>query len=98
MFRFSVFGWLKSCRQQSRVTRPHRRCGTPALPPRRTVLRVEALEDRAVPSTLTVTNLSDSGVSGDGSLRGEIAAAKAGDTITFQQGLSGTITLTGGQL
>jgi hypothetical protein len=98
MFRFSVLGWLKSGQQQARASRRHRRRGNPTLPTRRTVLRVEALEDRALPSTLTVTNLSDSGVSGDGSLRGEIAAAAAGDTIAFQQGLSGTITLGGSQL
>jgi hypothetical protein len=62
------------------------------------VPRLEALEERAVPSTLTVTNLSDTGIAGDGSLRGEIAAAQAGDTITFRPGLTGTITLTGGGL
>ena len=96
MSRFSVFGWLKSCPQQSRPSQRQRR-SKPALPRQRTVLRLEALEDRAVP-TLTVTNLSDTGVAGDGSLRGEIAAANAADTITFQTGLSGTITLTGGEL
>src|SRR6516225_1655554 len=57
--------------------------------------RVEALEDRTVPSTLTVTNLLDSGA---GSLRGQIAAAAAGDTIVFATGLSGTITLSSGEL
>jgi len=40
-----------------------------------------------------VTNLSDTGVSGDGSLRGEILAASSGDTIGFAHGLHGTITL-----
>jgi hypothetical protein len=46
--------------------------------------------------TFTVTNLSDSGVSGDGSLRGELASANADpapDTIDFAAGLSGTITI-----
>jgi CSLREA domain-containing protein len=41
-------------------------------------------------ATLTVTNLNDSG---SGSLRAQIAAANGGDTIIFQTGLSGTITL-----
>jgi hypothetical protein len=60
---------------------------------RRAVLRLETLEDRTLPSTLAVLNLSDTGVAGDGSLRGEITAAQAGDTIVFKSGLSGTITL-----
>src|SRR5262245_48603249 len=55
--------------------------------------RLEVLEDRSVPSTLTVTNLSDTGVPGDGSLRGQITAASPGDTIQFAPGLSGTIAL-----
>ena len=45
----------------------------------------------AFAATLTVTNLNDSGA---GSLRGQIAAANPGDTIAFQPGLTGTITLT----
>ena len=45
--------------------------------------RLEALEGRDVPSTLTVTNPYDTGSPGDGSLRGEIAAAHSGDTIVF---------------
>jgi hypothetical protein len=60
---------------------------------------LEALEDRWVPSTLTVTNNLDTGAAGDGSLRGEIAAAQSGDTINFAPGLAGqTIRLTGGEL
>ena len=51
--------------------------------------RLEALDDRLVPSTLTVTNNLDTGVAGDGSLRGEIAAAHSGDTIVFDPSLSG---------
>jgi hypothetical protein len=54
------------------------------------------LEARLAPATLTVTNNSDTGVAGDGSLRGEIAAAAAGDTIVFAPNLAGTITLTQG--
>ena len=45
----------------------------------------------AFAATLTVTNLNDSG---PGSLRAEIAGANPGDTIIFQPGLTGTITLT----
>jgi hypothetical protein len=59
------------------------------------VPRLESLEERAVPSTLTVTNLNDSG---SGSLRAAVAAASSGDTITFASALSGTITLSSGEL
>jgi hypothetical protein len=55
---------------------------------------LEALESRYVPSTLVVTKTTDTGVAGDGSLRGEIAAAASGDKITFADSLAGqTITL-----
>ena len=58
--------------------------------------RLEALEDRWLPSTLTVTTTADSG---PGSLRAEIAAAASGDTIVFAPSLDGqTITLTSGEL
>jgi hypothetical protein len=68
----------------------------PLTPTRRVRHRptLEALETRNLLSTLTVTNLSDTGVSGDGSLRGEIAAAAKGDQIVFARSLVGqTITL-----
>jgi hypothetical protein len=59
----------------------------------------EVLEGRALPSILMVTNNSDTGVSGDGSLRGEIAAAASGDTIEFAGNVQGqTITLSKGEL
>jgi predicted outer membrane repeat protein len=45
---------------------------------------VEALEDRWLPSTLTVTSTQDSGA---GSLRADIAAAQSGDTIVFSSTL-----------
>jgi hypothetical protein len=55
---------------------------------------LEALETRNLLSSLTVTNLLDTGVSGDGSLRGEISAAAQGDQIVFAGSLAGqTITL-----
>jgi hypothetical protein len=66
---------------------------------------LEMLEDRWVPSTLTVTNTLDSGA---GSLRADIAAATSGDTIAFNIPKSDpgynattgvwTITLTSGEL
>src|SRR5262245_51540822 len=60
--------------------------------------RLEALEDRSLPSTLTVLNLNDAG---PGSLRQAIAdtnASAGADVIKFASGLSGTIVLTSGQL
>jgi parallel beta-helix repeat protein len=57
-------------------------------------LALEPLENRAVPTTFTVTNLNDSG---PGSLRQALADADAPgpDAIAFQHGLTGTITLAG---
>src|SRR5213079_3137541 len=46
-------------------------------------------------ATITVMNTNDSGA---GSLRQALADANDGDTIDFQAGISGTITLTSGQL
>jgi hypothetical protein len=81
----SVFSWLRN-RTQHLSPRPR-----PAFRP-----RLEALEGRIVPSTLTVLNNLDSGA---GSLRAEIAAAKKGDSIVFAPSLNGqTITLTSGEL
>jgi hypothetical protein len=60
--------------------------------------RLEALEDRWLPSTLTVTNFQDGG---KGSLRYEIAAAHSGDTIVFAKKLDrggGTIEVTSNEL
>jgi hypothetical protein len=62
----------------------------------RFVPRLEVLEDRSVPSTLTVTNTLDKGA---GSLRDAITKAGNGDTIVFDPSLNGqTITLTSDQL
>jgi hypothetical protein len=59
-------------------------------------LSVEVLEDRTLPSTLTVLNNLDSG---DDSLRGVIGRAQSGDQIVFDNSLQGqTITLTSGEL
>src|SRR5262245_28675487 len=58
--------------------------------------RLEELECRNLPSTLTVLNNADSGL---GSLRDTIAAAQNGDTIIFDPSLDGqTISLTSGEL
>jgi len=58
--------------------------------------RLEALEDRCVPSTFTVTNLKDDG--SVGSLRSRVIAANnhpGADTVIFAPGLEGTILLNG---
>ncbi|HLJ95402.1 MAG TPA: choice-of-anchor Q domain-containing protein [Gemmataceae bacterium] len=60
--------------------------------------RLEILEDRLAPATLTVINTNDSGT---GSLRAAISAANSGDTINFDPvsfATPRTITLTSGQL
>src|SRR5262249_51218379 len=58
--------------------------------------RLLALEDRTLPSTLTVLSAADSG---PGSLRAIIAEAQNGDQIDFDPTLHGqTITLTNGEL
>jgi hypothetical protein len=60
------------------------------------VPRLENLEDRTLPSTLTVLNNHDSG---PGSLRAAVTSAASGDTIQFSSSLQGqTITLTSGEL
>ena len=71
--------WLK--RPACRAARASRRLSF--------VPDLDRLDERLVPSTLSVTNISDTGVAGDGSLRGEIAAAKSDDTIVFDSSLSG---------
>jgi predicted outer membrane repeat protein len=79
--------WLRN-RKSSRGLR----CQGPRLRP-----RLEALEDRWLPSTLTVTSPLDDGSSG--TLRATIAAAASGDTIVFANSLNGqTITLNGSEL
>src|ERR1700676_2110657 len=83
----SRFGISRSRRERGRK-QPRRKA---TLSP-----RCEHLEDRTVPSTLMVTNNSDSG---SGSLRFEVDHSHRGDTIRFAASLSGqTITLTSGEL
>src|SRR5262245_34633906 len=85
----SLTTWLSRLPWGSRrQPRPRRR---PAAPRRPCVLRLEVLEDRSLPSVLTVTTLEDSGA---GSLRQAILDANADpdqDTITFE--VQGTINL-----
>ena len=87
-----LFSWLTK-----RMTgRPQRRRPSRADPPRDFGPNSKCFEGRWVPSTLTVLNNLDSGA---GSLRYEIAAAHAKDTIVFAPALAGqTITLTTGEL
>jgi hypothetical protein len=77
--------WLQAMRQKAVIGARIRR-GANRTRPHRIALRLEALEDRTVPSTLTVTSAADSGT---GSLRAEIAAAQSGDTIVFDHHLKG---------
>ena len=90
----SFFSWLRS-RTSTRSRRWDGFQIRPAAPRFRP--RLEALEDRWLLSTLTVTNNLDSG---PGSLRAEIAAAhNIKDTIVFAPSLTGqTITLTSAEL
>ena len=99
MALFCLSGWLKAANRKFGGSRPNPRRGQ-HLPRPRFVPRLDALEDRTVPSTLTVTSAADDGTSG--TLRSVIASASPGDTIQFSSNLNGqTITLTkaqGGEL
>jgi hypothetical protein len=90
-----LFPSLFRCVMRPSKWNPSGRRSRPKAPSRRPFLpALEALEDRAVPSTFTVTNLADSG---PGSLRAAITAANGNpgaDVIQFAHGLKGTITLT----
>src|SRR5262245_54256200 len=73
-----------------RGARTGTRRAKPASRRRSFMPRLDVLEDRSLPSTLTVTSLADSG---RGSLRGQLANAAPGDTVVFKKGLSGAISL-----
>lgn len=84
---FSSLRKRPTCQSQPRPT-PARK------PTPRFRQRLEVLEGRDVPTTLTVTNNLDNWSAG--SLREEIAVAQSGDTIVFDRSLKGqTITLNG---
>src|SRR6516165_7667285 len=88
----SFFSWLRNRTSNCapRGSGQHRPSASRFRP------RLEALEGRWLPSTLTVTNNLDSG---PGSLRADIAAANTGDKIVFAPSLNGqTTTLTSGEL
>src|SRR5262249_42080669 len=83
--------WLRGLASLPKLAR-HRE---PGRQPRRDGRRtrrplLEVLEDRCVPSTLTVLNTQDSG---SGSLRQAILDAASGDTIAFSPAATGTIAL-----
>ena len=91
-----LFSWLRERIGAKDMASSLRQRRSKSPPTPRARLRLEALEDRWVPSTLTVTSNLDSGA---GSLRADIAAAHNGDTIVFAPSLVGkTITLTSGEL
>ncbi len=89
--------WFSSWLVNGNPSRADKRGRTSGVPRKRPTSRprLEALEDRWLPTILTVTTTADSG---PGSLRADVAAAHSGDTIDLS-GLSGqTIALTSGEL
>src|SRR5262245_44200850 len=94
--------WLTSLLRRLTSASPHTRCHRGRHPNRHQqrcfVPRLEGLECRALPSTFTVLDLSDSGPD---SLRQAIQGANSNpgpDVVQFAPGLEGTVTLTSGQL
>src|SRR5262249_36729937 len=86
----SVISWLRNWTPSS--TPGRRRTRGAARKPATFRPRLDALDGRYLPSALAVTSTLDSG---PGSLRDEVAAAKAGDTIIFSSAVKNqTITLT----
>jgi hypothetical protein len=90
---FSI-NWLKRVKRRAALSR--RSVRENRIQRLRFRPRLEELECRNLPSTLTVLNNADNGT---GSLRNTIAAAQNGDAIVFDSSLAGqTITLTSGEL
>jgi hypothetical protein len=90
--------WFPSWQRNRNASHARERILAPQSPRRRANFRprLDALEDRRLLSTLTVTNNLDSG---KGSLRADISKAHNGDTIVFASSLAGqTINLTSGEL
>src|SRR5215510_11814727 len=86
---------LRAPRSAQAQAGPPRR---PRRRPTRRCLPLEQLEGRLVLSAFHVSTLADGG---DGSLRDAVAHANAhtgADVIVFNDGLTGTIALTGGEL
>jgi hypothetical protein len=90
----SFFSWLRNRTSTHTLQRQaQRRSAASRFRP-----HLETLDERCLPSTLTVTNTLDFG---KGSLRYEVALADKSTkatTIDFAPGLQGTITLNSGQL
>jgi hypothetical protein len=96
VMKYFLGTWLKAMKRTAAIG-ARARPGAKRSRPHRVALRLEALEDRTVPSTLTVTSAADDGSAA--TLRAEIAAAVSGDTINFDPSLADqTITLTSGEL
>src|SRR5262245_47127333 len=94
----SLSSWLRSLGRASGRRRQGRGRRRPAPTRRAHVPRLEALEDRTVPSTFTVLNLADSGA---GSLRQAVLTANAmpgADAIAFAPGVHGTLSLRSGEV
>ena len=91
--------WFSSWLRNLKPSSPGERTRTHSTPRRRADFRpkLEALEVRWVPSTLTVTNNLD-GARTAGTLRHEIMIAQSGDTIVFAPSVGNQITLTGAEL
>src|SRR5262249_48777682 len=86
-----IRSWL--CKRKKRPPEPSGWAGRPRGRPLSFCPRLEVLEGRCLPST--VTNLNDAG---PGSLRDAIAVTPSGGTVDFQAGLTGTIVLRTGEL
>ena len=92
----SFFSWLAAAigDRRSAIGSGLRKPKAGSRKPPRFRPQLEVLEDRWMPSTLTVTNNLDNG--SVGSLRYEIGQAKKGDTIVFAPSLNGQTILLGG--
>src|SRR5947209_9334616 len=82
--------WIRNAFAR-RATRPIRKA------PPRSRPALEALEDRCVPSTLTVTSSADD-VTVNHTLRYAVAHAQSGDTILLTAAIQAPIVLTHGEL